>query len=110
MVRLKSLGRYSSSVNNTFVVNSIPAPPNAYDPLIYYQSISPEIASTLENGLQLHSNLRWELRAVVTFERTVDGELSNTDFEFGGGDQILLRPDEIGGQIENAWNLRAILL
>src|SRR5207249_3228451 len=60
------------------------------------------ITSTLHNGLELHTCIRWILGATVIFERIIEGEEQETRFEFNSEQQILLIPDEIEQQVEAA--------
>ena len=75
---------------------------DAIDPIVYFRTVIGEIASTLNNGLELHTCIRWILGATVIFERIIKGEEQETRFEFNSEQQILLRPDETEQQVEAA--------
>src|SRR6266516_5913218 len=60
------------SVNNTFISHEILANSHAVDPILYYRSVAGEIASTLRQGLDIHTSIRWILRSTITFEHLVD--------------------------------------
>ena len=108
---LRKYKRYDTSINGTFLRHRIIAGLNAVDPIIYFQSIVREIVETLQHGLELHASFRWVLSASVIFERTVEDNLQETRFDFNSDEQVLLRADQIGGQVETAMNrLLALLL
>src|SRR3989442_865234 len=94
--------RSQRSVNNTFISREILAGNDAIDPIVYYRSVAGEIASVVGQGLEVHSSSRWILRTTVIFERMVDDILQETRFNFQSDAQILLRPDQIGDQVESA--------
>ena len=91
-----------SSINNTFLSREILAGTDAIDPIIYYRSVSGELSSFLDQGLQIHSATRWILRSTVIFERMVEDNLEETKFNFHSEPQTLLRADQIGEQVESA--------
>ena len=95
-------GMYKTSINNTLITRRILADSGAVDPLPYFQSLTPEIRRSLVDGIALHSTFRWTLETVVIFERTVEGILTETRFEFRSDSAILLHPDEIDSQIDQA--------
>src|SRR3989442_15225867 len=94
--------RSRRSVNNTFISREILAANDAIDPIIYYRSVAGDIASIVSQGLEVHVSSRWILRTTVIFERMVDVILQETRFNFQSDQQILLRPDQIGDQVESA--------
>ena len=73
----------------------ITANAQAIDPLIYFNSIRNEIIATLRAAMELHSNVIWVLGTVTLFERTVEGELQETPFEFYTEAQRLLSPTKL---------------
>src|SRR3989442_10538707 len=94
--------RSQRSVNNTFISREILAGNDAIDPIVYYRSVAGEIASVVSQGLEVHTSSRWILRTTVIFERMVDDVLQETRFNFQSDPQILLRPDQVGDQVESA--------
>src|SRR5437867_730548 len=94
--------RSQRSVNNTFISREILAGNDAIDPIVYYRSVAGDIASIVGQGLEVHVSTRWILRTTVIFERMVDDILQETRFNFQSDAQILLRPDQIGDQVESA--------
>src|SRR5437867_12751760 len=94
--------RSQRSVNNTFISREILAGNDAIDPIVYYRSVAGDIASIVGQGLEVHVSTRWILRTTVIFERMVDDILQETRFSFQSDPQILLRPDQIGDQVESA--------
>src|SRR5213080_4112244 len=60
------------------------------------------MADNGDDGQALHSTFRWTLETVVIFESTVEGILTETRFEFRSDSAILLYPDEIDSQIDQA--------
>src|SRR6266516_3537516 len=86
--------RSQRSVNNTFISHEILAGRDAVDPILYYRSVAGEIASTVHQGLYVHTSTRWILRSTITFERLVDDVMEETRFNFHSEPQVLLRPDE----------------
>src|SRR5437867_12524857 len=94
--------RSQRSVNNTFISREILAGNDAIDSIVYYRSVAGEIASVVGQGLEVHVSTRWILRTTVIFERMVDDILQETRFNFQSEPQILLRPDQVGDQVESA--------
>src|SRR5437867_9944145 len=94
--------RNQRSVNNTFISREILAGNDAIDPIVYYRSVAGEIASIVGQGLEVHVSSRWILRTTAIFERMVDDILQETRFNFQSDPQILLRPDQVGDQVESA--------
>ena len=73
---------YERSVNNTFLTRRIFADPSAVDLSVYLQSIRHEIVEQLQQGLHLHTNLRWVFGATIVYERYVDGEREEIRADF----------------------------
>src|SRR6202142_1074258 len=92
---------YERSVNNTFLTQ-IFGDPGAIDPSLYLQSIRPEIVEMLQQGLDMHTNLRWTFGATIFYDRYVDGEREEIKADFNSPDQILLRPAQIEEQVDAA--------
>ena len=62
-----------------------------------------ELIEMLQQGLELHANLRWIFGSTIVYERYVDGEREEIKADFSSGDQILLRPDQIEEQVDIAF-------
>ena len=93
---------YERSVNNTFLTRRTIAKGNTADPSVYLQSIRQEVIEMLQQGLELHTNLRWVFGATIVYERYVEGEREEIKADFNSGDQILLRRDQIEEQVDIA--------
>jgi hypothetical protein len=100
--RIVQGGGGQKSVNSTFLKCSIDSTNDVLDPLIFIQSVSTKIDAILREGLAVHSNLKWYLTVEVTFERITEDGPQTILSRFANPLAILLRPDEIDHQLDDA--------
>ena len=65
---------YQSSVNHTFVIRRTLANEGDIDPAEYLRSIRAQVIETLQQGIALHTTIRWTLSLTVEFERALEGD------------------------------------
>ena len=99
--RIQTGGKFTSSVNNTFVVESSEAEPNTSDPKVFCQAIKPSFAASLSKAIQKRA-IKWYPTLKASFIRHTTGGMAMIEPWFLAPSQILLRPDQIDNQLDLA--------
>ena len=101
-MRQRGGGRLHSSVNNSFIVQDIPADIILVDPHAFLISNAGEIGAILRAGQEIHSNIRWYISLEIRFERLSDDGVAWIDSNFCSIPVILRSMDGIDDQLDVA--------
>jgi len=103
-VRGRQHGRGRTSVNRTFVSDSIDVPANTIDPVTFIRQQESALGDSLKATLLSRGSVKWYPASVYRFTRSEPEGEARVDARFTAPPQILLREDEITAQVTLAIN------
>jgi hypothetical protein len=104
-IRQRGAGRVQFSVNNTFIIQNLPAPPGQMDPVVYLNSISDQIRASLTDALKMHTAIKFYLTVSINMMRFVGVSIHREVGHFVSIPAVLLHESDIDELVQRAVNL-----